>query len=167
MELGRRRRWCGWRRGRPQRGSASYGVIADSAAKFCSSDGGRLISLAQLRSERSAVLYRADHSRCPYACARRPTRSAGRPARAAWAVLRLPTDVAVSFSRLRFGANAGAIGGRRRRWCGWRRGRPQRGSAFLTATGAQCGVNPNAKSSYELDADHPYISLATPRKERG
>ncbi len=52
---------------------------------------------------------------CPYACARgvrstsailfrefrRLTRSAGQPARAAWAALRLPTDVAVSFSRLR------------------------------------------------------------------
>ncbi len=42
-----------------------------------------------------------------------------------------------------------------------------KGLLLRNAAGAQYDVNPNAKSSYDLAADRPNMSLATPRKERG
>ena len=44
---------------------------------------------------------------------------------------------------------------------------PAKGLLLRNAAGAQCDVNPNAKSSYDLAADRPNMSLTTPRKERG
>ena len=42
-----------------------------------------------------------------------------------------------------------------------------KGLLLRNAAGAQYDINPNAKSSYDLAADRPNMSLATPRKERG
>jgi hypothetical protein len=45
--------------------------------------------------------------------------------------------------------------------------RAGKGLLLRIVTGAQCGVNPNATSSYDVAADRPKIPLATLRKRKG